>query len=591
MDLNSSEFGLLLKPINDLTTTNWGVLLAPFLDKYINYLHNNGVILNFPQAALLLQNSTHFYCKRVDMLFKQIEQLVLMIRNNKANAQEENDEEHAQLNRKERKKVKSLESEDLEVLDFVCTNYNINMNWNKVKLHTEDDLKCSFLNNTIKVPTKSNTSTMIYQINGTELGLKNEFRLQWYLFSDGTLNEDFAFESQTKVTFSSADDGFNASHDDNDFDNEVRDASEMDIHPEPELPEIPPSCEPTLNLPQQPERIISPVPLPEAIHTMTLRERRSPIKDAWATIVSPSLCPIYKIKLRKVFKLPKDLIVEGQEIRRKKINDFSVPCISYHCLLVNGNVDNLVTNLYNINEEKKKRKLLKLKNRLNNAKEAEKLESDAMGPLNESGDMQDCEVNGFEVDDDHYVDDNEGPNRDVLSLAERHDMLEQAIEDGYRSANNAILSKFTKAKKEYALRATEVAKRVAEWHESIMPALEASERRSHFDMNEYGTKILERFPDEDVTSFRPFGEIVAGQPKEEICRYFLSTLLLANTYSLEIRNSDPSELASDCLEMRLITKTRHHEELDANLQATSSNGLPSKRISHSEARPKKIKRK
>ena len=37
-----------------------------------------------------------------------------------------------------------------------------------------------------------------------------------------------------------------------------------------------------------------------------------------------------------------------------------------------------------------------------------------------------------------------------------------------------------------------------------------------------------------------FSDVVAGKDQEEICRYFLSSLMLANTYNIELTSSNDS---------------------------------------------------
>ena len=85
-----------------------------------------------------------------------------------------------------------------------------------------------------------------------------------------------------------------------------------------------------------------------------------------------------------------------------------------------------------------------------------------------------------------------------------------------------------------------------------------------------------------------FGEVVKGQKGEEVARFFLSTLMLANTENVQISTkagTDPqlgkiTKLAlflvisiqpspgMDNVELCLLTTTRHHQQL-ADFQAAS----------------------
>ena len=62
----------------------------------------------------------------------------------------------------------------------------------------------------------------------------------------------------------------------------------------------------------------------------------------------------------------------------------------------------------------------------------------------------------------------------------------------------------------------------------IQPVLAQAEARSIFSVYDYGSRILENF--NEVGEVRSFSDMVAGQPREEICRYFLSTLMLVIIY-------------------------------------------------------------
>lgn len=54
-----------------------------------------------------------------------------------------------------------------------------------------------------------------------------------------------------------------------------------------------------------------------------------------------------------------------------------------------------------------------------------------------------------------------------------------------------------------------------------------------------------------------------GKEKEEVARLFLSTLMLANTYNIELKAelTDSDVLPMDKIEMTLLSTTRHHQQL------------------------------
>jgi hypothetical protein len=103
----------------------------------------------------------------------------------------------------------------------------------------------------------------------------------------------------------------------------------------------------------------------------------------------------------------------------------------------------------------------------------------------------------------------------------------------------------------------------------IAPRLELVEQRSEFDVHAYGTQILDSFGREPGT-VRSFDQLMVGRPKEEVARYFLSTLMLANCMNLEImtEEGEDSSLAMDNVRLRFLSEKRHHEELE-EFQAAS----------------------
>ena len=122
------------------------------------------------------------------------------------------------------------------------------------------------------------------------------------------------------------------------------------------------------------------------------------------------------------------------------------------------------------------------------------------------------------------------------------------------------------------LASSDLARKVSAWHEMIAPRLERVEQRSEFDIHAYGTQILDTFGGRRG-AVRPFGQLMAGRPREEVARYFLSSLMLANCMNLEImteggEEEEGSSLAMDTMRLKFLTEKRHHEELE-EFQAAS----------------------
>ena len=89
------------------------------------------------------------------------------------------------------------------------------------------------------------------------------------------------------------------------------------------------------------------------------------------------------------------------------------------------------------------------------------------------------------------------------------------------------------------IQSTELAKRVRIWHENLGPKLELVEQRAAFDVHEYGSRVLSKFPQDGRKTTIDFCDIAKGNPPEEVSRLFLSSLMLANAQNVEIGCSAP----------------------------------------------------
>lgn len=70
-------------------------------------------------------------------------------------------------------------------------------------------------------------------------------------------------------------------------------------------------------------------------------------------------------------------------------------------------------------------------------------------------------------------------------------------------------------------------KRVQKWHENLRPILEEEEKRTEFDIHEYGTRLLNCFKSiGEQKTFKELIGLVEGFAQEEVSRYFLSTLMM-----------------------------------------------------------------
>ncbi|PXF44855.1 Condensin-2 complex subunit H2 [Gracilariopsis chorda] len=104
-----------------------------------------------------------------------------------------------------------------------------------------------------------------------------------------------------------------------------------------------------------------------------------------------------------------------------------------------------------------------------------------------------------------------------------------------------------------------LAKRVENWASKIQPILDDEEKRPEFDIAAYGQVILQGVKKAQakggVTEI-PMSRLFEGCAAYDVCRKFLATLQLANTYSIEI--VPPQECCVSNPTLRLLREVQEH---------------------------------
>lgn len=568
MDKDTDGFETLLRPVRDAITTNWEKTIKSYLEKYLEHLcgHNS---TNFSEAALILQNSMKFYCKRIDLLYNDLLNFIMYI--NDVGSREDGIGVSGSTKKGKRCVIKSFHNDDLHVLGCVHLDQNTSINLDNIRKNGIGK-KTVVLNPSVKIPIKSGTACQIYQSDGKELGYKDEFRLFWPISLNGLLSEDFNIKGQCLERFSGSileDSSYSA---ENLMENGC-DHYDDGMNLEPEISNQQATHEPSDLRPLSP-RFPSPPFSPASVRTLRHERKKENIKKKtadWEPISFNFVFPLRKLGVRKVFKLPQQLIEDVIEKRKKRKRETEHTDGTNDVLVMNDILyqNEILDNACDVlkikyNEAKKSRNCIMIKNRLKGMK------------LN--GDMNHEED---EIEDDYAENSYSDPESDrdantsvplelngLTDIVEDRDRIDTAT--SYLATAVQVIAEYHALKKEISSRSTELTKRVSEWHESIAPALEAAESRSIFNVHEYGTKILDEFSDNDTKTVLKFDNFVRNQPKEEICRFLLSSLMLANTYNVDIVKSDNKELAKDCIQLRLLSKVRHHDILNQNIGATAA---------------------
>ncbi|XP_075227574.1 condensin-2 complex subunit H2-like isoform X2 [Lycorma delicatula] len=594
--INEREgFEALLKPIQDITRVD--IDLCQSLEEYLSHILSIEVSpVTFAQAALLVQNSAAIYSKKVDFLWTVVLQLLEALSKSKQSESNDGGEGAAAeggSNRRKRAHTATISTEDLQPIDAICSDRLLNIKDKKLNKNNSDKEKRVVLNASIKVKTDHNVTCTVYDSSGEIMGKKDEFKLHWRVSADGTLHEEFVnnhskrrrkeggiledmCEMEADISDSPADVDLTCG-----IDNDFHISNENIFPTPPENSEDVPISE-----------CIAENEFEAGAQRMARKENIVNLEDikkkAWEPVAFDVNMPEKVARKKNVVKVPEALqesAKTGRENRKRKRTELEIEVNSY--LTINLLIDkhlkadrsNKYLQAYELlkiifNENQLKRQVLLRRNKayqelvINEASKEFEGEFEGFPDMDPESD-EEGGFNGF-VDpaDDHEFVDND------LNVP-----LPEAVNNDFDHNKeidvNTYESEALKTLHEYQMknrddqRLSGLSERVAVWHKLIRPKLEEAEKKSHFDIHEYGSRILEKFP---VDCKRPednvimFSEIVAGLPPGEVARNFLSSLCLANTYNLELRKMDPADIAMDCLQLRLLSRVRHHEEMHDNMK-------------------------
>jgi len=82
------------------------------------------------------------------------------------------------------------------------------------------------------------------------------------------------------------------------------------------------------------------------------------------------------------------------------------------------------------------------------------------------------------------------------------------------------------------MRKSKLAERVDAWQSRMQPLLETEAQRIPFDIYEYGLQVMERLPVQESISF---AQITQQAPPHEVCRLFLASLQLAQSSNVQLQ--------------------------------------------------------
>jgi len=620
-DVDDQRFAELLKPIKDLTQ-NWQVPLADLLSTYIEDLKHVTITfdggetsVNFAEAALLLQGTASVYGKKVDFLWQMVLQTLDMLRSKKEADGEEGDAEgEGGPTQKGRKKNQLDTTREFGLLEAELGK-NIDVKNEEESLEERKNALNFIYITPRQLIEKEGSEQKAVKVNlymGVQQGKwdilagKEDFRINsQYVSVTGGLGEDLTVDNQyLSVSI------------DQDY--------EEDLTLPPASPEQePPPLATSIFTPAEtddPHNPIAPDPdmslgnvshnsiradgqhdstpttgdcIASVLSPQTVLDKTpEPEVDPWAPLDPyQDMSTPRPMKPKKTIRLPPSLTTKHdktkplppieqylmQEMTDSLYNPAMLPNVppAFYDLAV------LEMSRRRAREKEERRKRLAEVPgvRREVIYDQEHYEEGGQDIFDQVDDMpEDDDDDGIEIPD-NFQDDLPNPHLggDVGSFVVENigtdGVAESETGDSYEELVARRVQEFVHKSQEF-LKSSELTQRVAKWHQMIGPRLDRVEQRKAFDVHLYGSRVLSSFDDLPETSkescYVPFNTVVRGQKGEEVARYFLSTLMLANTMNVGVSTepgTDP-QLGMDNVRLKLLSSMRHHEQL-ADFQAAS----------------------
>ena len=203
------------------------------------------------------------------------------------------------------------------------------------------------------------------------------------------------------------------------------------------------------------------------------------------------------------------------------------------------------------------------------------LEENPQLPDDGDGVSDDLDFGGgepFEMPDPHDgIDWDGGGKKKGLNTSLLNDTLQYEPDGEYEALVQKWVADYIIDAQDY-IASSDLTHRVNRWRTKISPILALEEERLAFDIHSYGSKILGKFG--GIDDVVPFKEVVSGMPKNEVARAFLSSLMLSNTYNVEPILTEPGDFTMDCLSLRLLSRVRHHEEMQEYMAPSQNTNAP-----------------
>ncbi|KAK7098969.1 condensin-2 complex subunit H2-like [Littorina saxatilis] len=591
-----ARFSHILQPIRNLTK-NWDVDIANLLDSYLDDLEHivitfncGETVMNFAEAALVIQGSACVYSKKVEYLYSLVYQVVGIIANKKkqqkpSSVDAEGNDEDAEFPEEEKEEFLSLDD-------------NKEAKEEKVTTRADQDKESVVHPMTpMSLMAQGEGEKEDGEINchkGEVLGNMSDFQMncgsvpsKGGIFMDSNLP---LLQSRLRLLACSTP---YPHHERNHLEkSDNAESNQIDMPPPPPLADLssgmdggddggfqPMEAAPddSHQAPQEEESL-----LPRRSERKRVQfavQKPKPVIDHWA------LCDPYtngkltekKLKAGKTFVVPAGTEQAGTKKRKRKTPAKKVP--------VQPISEFVQTRLYSHRPKFPKNpslvptfpefddlfwKEFKRRQELKRQKQKQQALQDVYEPVDDG--VEEAEENNWpadaedggdnvEADDDDPFEPPQLQLEDTPIQAHGGEFLNSLGSSGGNGSYEDIVRQHVEnflAQAAKFAQLSELPKRVAEWEDKITPRLLEEEQREPFDIHAYGTRVIDGMQRNERI---PFRRIVCGKPIFQICRIFLATLQLANTYNVEVSCTGKLDEAMDTMELRLLSVKRHYEEL------------------------------
>ncbi|XP_051977050.1 condensin-2 complex subunit H2-like [Xyrauchen texanus] len=590
MDSAETRYAHLLQPLRDLTK-NWDIDLASQLGEYLEELDQMTIsfdggktMMNFAEAALLIQGSTCIYGRKVELLHTLVFQTLDYISNKSKRDKQGSSAEGNQDKSPSGNNDDDCEFDEIEQ-DENAKSLNITM-----KVPTEP-VRIIRLPPESLIPSESHEKQKypLLSLKGELLGSCKDFRMNNFTMDEmglmrlGSSLTHFLKEVSENQFITSVHalmplQSEGVAEVGGGYNNE--DDAGGDILPPLEDHGMDVESEELVERQQAPSegRMLRPRPVEQQVseEPKQLKEIVDPWKwhDSYVAFGEDK-----PLKTGKCYKVPAGLEESGKRKRKgsSKLQDFgswfSKTFETADHKLKNGPT---YPDLNYIFVSKMDQRLKVQKHMLRKGGvfvSDEELKRTYLEPENHEDQIE--EVRHLDVEGEDFSDQEHDNLVDELEPAHLGEP-EQIFQDlhmsriSYEDLVKKSVDLFLVNSQKYA-QETALSRRVKEWEDGINPHLSAQETRPAFDIHEYGDRIVQALT--SVGLKKSFAAIVKGKENTEACRYMLATLQLANDYTVEIDQGDGLEESVDTMALTLLTTKRAHERLKT-YNAPSATDIP-----------------